>query len=203
MLLATVLCSVTLCAQNIYESVDALSFDPGGYFATEQSLDKIFNSQEIKTVIELGSWAGASTRFLARRVGEGGLVYAIDHWQGSKNHHGEMTDPRLQHIYHLFLSNIKEAGVANRVIPLRMSSEEAARALRPDIQADLIYVDTARDSDQVYSDIMNWQAFLKDDGVLCGTEWREPAVRTAVQRAASELGKTVESDRKGFFWALR
>ncbi|MDN3505600.1 MAG: class I SAM-dependent methyltransferase [Simkaniaceae bacterium] len=202
-LLTAVLCSTALCAQNIYESVETIAFDPGGYFATEQSLDKLFNDQEIKTVIELGSWAGASTRFLARRVGEGGLVYAIDHWQGSQNHRGEMTDPRLQHIYHLFLSNIKDAGVADRVIPLRMSSEEAARALRPDIRADLIYVDTARDTDQVYGDIMNWHPFLNEKGVLCGTEWREPAVRTAVQRAASELGKTIESDRKGFFWALR
>jgi hypothetical protein len=50
---------------------------------------------------------------------------------------------------------------------------------------------------------MNWYPFLKENGIMCGTEWREPAVRTAVQRAAEELGKSIESDRKGFFWALR
>jgi hypothetical protein len=202
-LIAAVLCTLSLSAQNLYESVETLNFDPGGYFATENSLDRLFKEQQIKTVIELGSWAGASTRFLARRVGQGGTVYAIDHWLGSKNHPGEMSDPRLKHIYHLFLSNIKDSGVADRVIPMRMSSEEAARALRPDIKADLVYVDTARDTEQVYGDIMNWYPFLKENGIMCGTEWREPAVRTAVQRAAEELGKSIESDRKGFFWALR
>nr|NGX27371.1 hypothetical protein [Chlamydiota bacterium] len=127
----------------------------------------------------------------------------IDHWLGSENHRGEMTDPRLKHIYHLFLSNIREAGIADRVIPLRMTTDEAVQAIRQDIRADLIYVDTARDTSRVYSDIMNWFPLLKEDGVLCGTEWREPAVRAAVQRAAAEHGKKIESDRKGFFWALR
>ncbi len=198
-----ILCSFSLCADTLYESINDLPFDPAGYFATEQSLDKIFLSQEIKTVIELGSWAGASTRFFARRVGEDGMVYAIDHWLGATNHHGETTAPIRDHIYHLFLSNIRQAGVEDWVVPMRMTTDEAAKALRKDIRADLIYVDTSRDTYRVYTDIKTWYPFLNEDGVMCGTEWREPAVRVGVQKAAAELNKTIESDRKGYFWVLR
>ena len=197
------LCSFSLTADTLYDSVETLPFDPTGYYATEQSLDKIFRAQEIKTVIELGSWAGSSTRFFARRVGENGIVYAVDHWFGSPNHRGEMTDPRLDYIYQLFLSNIRHAGIEERVVPMRMSTDEAIKSIRKDVRADLIYIDTARDTARVYTDIVNWYPLLNKEGVLCGTEWREPAVQSAVQRAAQELGKMIETDRKGYFWALR
>ena len=187
-----------LCANDIYDAIEDLTFDPTGYFATEKSLDKIFQTQEITTVIELGSWAGASTRFLGRRVGPEGKVYAIDHWMGTDNFPPEQKDPRLDHIFHLFLSNIRAAGLAKRVIPIRMSTDEASRALA--VTADLIYVDSSRESNQVYRDLINWYPHLNDGGVMCGAEWREPKVKKGVMRAARELGLEVETDKKGRFW---
>ena len=201
-LLATTLCSFSLFSHNIYDSIDILEFDPAGYFATEGPLDQILRHKEVKTVIELGSWAGASTRFFGYRVGKEGTVYAIDHWLGTPNHRGEMTDERLSYIYQLFLSNIQQAGLEERVIPLRMTTDEALKALRH-VTADLIYVDAARDSARVYKDIMNWYPHLNEGGVICGTELREPSVREGVQKAAAELGMTIETNRKGFFWILK
>ncbi len=200
-LFASLLISFPLMAKDIYEAIDPLKFDPSGYFACEGPLDTIFRSHDIKTVVELGSWAGASTRFFGFRVGKEGTVYAVDHWLGTPGHLGEQTDSRLPHIYQLFLSNIRDMGLSDRIVPLRMSTEEAAKALRH-IQADLVYVDASRDTNQVYQDIMTWYAHLNEDGVMCGTEWRDPGVKAGVNRAAKELGKSVQSDRKGHFWKL-
>lgn len=200
-LLSALLISTQLFSNDIYRAVKPLPFDGSGYFACESPLDQIFKAKEIKTVIELGSWAGASTRFFGYRVGSEGKVYAIDHWKGTSNHHGEMIDPRLPYIFHLFLSNIIHAGLQDRIVPIRMTTDEAHRALN--IKADLVYVDASRDHEQVYQDIINWSTHLNPGGVICGAEYREPQVRQGVMRAAEELGKEVYTSRKGFFWGFR
>ena len=190
-----------LMAADIYDAVEALTFDPTGYFATERDLNTIFNENEIKTVIELGSWAGACTRFLGHRVGEGGVVYAIDHWKGSQNFQPEKKDPRLDHIFHLFLSNIRYAGLSDRVVPIRMTTREASKALA--ITADLIYIDASRDAEGVYHDIIDWASHLNERGIICGAEWREPAIQQGVKKAALKLGYGIETDKKGYFWRLK
>jgi len=200
-LLATLLLNLPLFSNQVYDSIELLPFDATGSFVTESSLDRIFREKEIKTVIELGSWAGASTRFLGYRVGEGGKVYAVDHWMGTKNQHGEMSDSRLPHIYQLFLSNVKHMELTDRIVPVRMASEEAAKALN--VKADLIYLDAERDSESVYRNILNWYPHLNENGVLCGAEYREPGVKNGVHRAAERLGKEIETDRKGYFWAFK
>ena len=196
------LAAYSLAASHIYDAIDQLPFDATGYFATEGQLDKIFNEQPIKTVIELGCWAGRSTRFFGFRVEEGGKVYAVDHWLGTPGHPGEIHDPRMSHIYQLFLSNIHYMGLDDLVIPLRMNTEEALKALKH-VTADLIYMDAAKDAQRVYTDILHWSPYLREGGVFCGAEFREPGVREGVLRAAQELGLEVESDRKGFFWRLK
>lgn len=190
-----------LQANSIYEAVEELHFDPIGYFATEKPLDHIFQNHEITTVIELGSWAGASTRFIGYRVGEGGKVYAIDHWKGNEHFPAESNDPRLDHIFHLFLSNIRIAGLSDRIIPIRMSTDEAAKALS--VTADMIYIDASREASQVYRDVIQWYPHLNEGGIMCGAEYREPGIKHGVQRAAHDLGLMVESDRKGRFWQLK
>ena len=135
------------------------------------------------------------------RVGDGGKVYAVDTWLGTPGHRGEINDPRLSYIYQLFLSNIHYMGLDDRVIPLRMSTVEALKALNH-VTADLIYLDAGRECERVYQDIINWSEHLRCDGIICGAEFREPGVRDGVLKAARELGKEVESDYKGFFWRL-
>lgn len=199
-LLTALLFSFPLFSSSIYETIEILPFSSSGYFATEGSLDKIFRSQSIKSVIEVGCWAGAATRFFGNRVGEEGKVYAVDHWLGTPNNRGEMTDAHLPHIYQLFLSNIYHFHLTERVIPIRMTSAEAAKALH--VKADLIYIDAARDAEGVYKTIIEWYPHLNEQGVICGAEIREPQVRSGVQRAAEQLGKTVHTDQKGYFWSF-
>lgn len=195
MFCALLLCSAATLPEP-YHSIKDLPFDDHGWFHNQDQLYISLNSQEVTTVIEVGSWLGSSTRFIARNIPENGVVYAIDHWQGSSNEDVHMQDPRLPQLYHLFLSNVKQAGLAKKIVPVRMSSSEAASALN--VMADLIYLDASHDTESVYKDIMLWLPHVKEGGILCGDDWWWDSVKAAVNMAADELNLGVYSS--GNFW---
>lgn len=120
-----------------YNSINDLPFDGHGWFINGNQLEPILNSYRPKTVIEIGSWLGSSTRFIAEHIPEGSMLYAVDTWRGSPNEPVHMQDPRLPFLYQLFLSNIKHAGLTHKIIPVRMESLEAAKALN--VRADDLF----------------------------------------------------------------
>jgi predicted O-methyltransferase YrrM len=178
-----------------YLSAPDLPFDPHGWFYNQKPLEECLQNKP-KTVIEIGSWLGASTRFIAERLSSGGKLYAIDTWKGSLDEEQHREDPRLAHIYPLFLSNVKHAKLTHVIIPVRMESLEAARQLN--IKADLIYIDGAHDTQSVYADIMAWYDHLNPGGILCGDDIQWSSVRDAVVLAAIALKQTIEAE--GNFW---
>lgn len=148
--------------------------------------------------VEIGSWLGASTRFLAGRTG--GCVVAIDHWRGSDEHRGRADySGVLPMLYRQFLANCRAQ--RDRILPLRMTSADAlALPLRG---IDLLYVDGAHDYDSVLFDLRSWSSRMAAHGVICGDDWLwgdHRPVQKAVQDFAAETGRRVEA--KGNFWRL-
>ncbi|WP_068469080.1 class I SAM-dependent methyltransferase [Candidatus Protochlamydia phocaeensis] len=180
-----------------YRSIRDLPFDDHGWFYNHIPLQLCLAVKPARTVIEVGSWLGSSTRFIASLLPEEGKVYAIDTWRGSPNEPIHMQDPRLPHLYQLFLSNVKQAGLAHKIVPIRMESLEAAEALN--VQADLIYLDAAHDTPSVYEDIMAWHPHLADHGILCGDDFDWESVRIAVIKTAAILKKRIAYYRR-FWW---
>jgi predicted O-methyltransferase YrrM len=176
-----------------YSLIHDLPFDDHGWFGNAAPLTELIVAKNPLLVIEVGSWLGCSTRFLAESIDPNGHVYAVDTWRGSSEH---QKDPRLSDLYQIFLSNVKHAGLTEKITPVRMESLEAARALN--LQADLIYIDAAHDTKSAYNDIIAWNKHLTDGGVLCGDDWSWGSVRLAVQKAAKELHYTVHTS--GNFW---
>ena len=109
-----------------------------------------------------------------------------------------LQDPRLPYLFQQFLSNVKHAGLTDKIIPVRMDSLEAAKTLN--IQADLIYIDASHDTASVITDIMSWYPHLKTDGVMCGDDWLWDTVRLAVQICARRFGKKIYSEEN--FWCF-
>ncbi|MGK5593808.1 MAG: class I SAM-dependent methyltransferase [Parachlamydiaceae bacterium] len=185
-----------------YCYMNDLPFDGDGWFINQQSLQKCFQEKkEIQTVIEVGSWLGASTRYLATLLPNDGKLYAIDTWLGSWSESQAIffqNDPRLPYAYQLFLSNTKHAGLAHKIIPIRMLSLEAAKALN--VKGDLIYIDACHEEESVYNDLLAWYPHLKEDGILCGDDWYWESVRNGVIRAASKLKKQIFYEDN--FWKL-
>jgi predicted O-methyltransferase YrrM len=172
-----------------YCSINNLPFDPHGWFGNAEQLAACFKEKPITTVIEIGSWLGSSTRFLATSVANGGKVYAVDTWAGSPGEPVHMQDPRLPYLYQLFLSNVKHAQLTGKIVPVRMNSLEASKALN--VKADLIYIDGAHDTTSVYLDILHWHSHLNEGGIMCGDDWLWPTVQAAVVKSARQLNKSI------------
>lgn len=182
-----------------YKSVNDLPFDGHGWFLNENYLAPIIYTNQPKTVIEIGSWLGCSTRFIASHMPEDGVLYAIDTWRGTSNEAVHMQDARLPYLYQLFLSNVKHAGLTHKIIPVRMDSIEASKALN--VKADLIYLDGAHDAESVYNDIISWHPHLNENGVICGDDWAWASVQDGVKKAAEKLNKAVVGS--DFFWRFQ
>jgi glycosyltransferase involved in cell wall biosynthesis/predicted O-methyltransferase YrrM len=185
-----------------YHSVEPLAFDPQGWLdhSTREKLRELLAARAAHVVVELGSWLGLSTRFLAEQLPPNGKVYAVDTWLGSEeiNRQAAMAR-RLPDLYQRFLSNVIHAGLTDRIVPVRMTTVEAAAAL--DVLPDLVFVDASHQEADVYADIMAWYPRLMPGGVLCGDDWNSyQSVRSGVERAAGELQRRVE--HQGNCWWL-
>lgn len=180
-----------------YRSIHVLPFDGQGWFGNDAPLKNIIHGLPIKTIVEVGSWLGCSTRFFASELPDDGKVYAVDTWLGSEEEILHQTDPRLPYLYQQFLSNVIHAGLTDKIIPVRMKSLEAAKALH--VTADLIYLDGAHDTISVYNDILAWYPHLSQHGLMCGDDWMWESVAIAVRHAALLLNKKVHSCAN-FWW---
>src|SRR5579883_2662808 len=94
-----------------YQNVQLLPFDPHGWYGNAIPMENLFETNEIKIVIEVGSWLGASTRHIATLLPEDGKIYAVDHWMGSIEHQpgGDAFHPAVSFAYQQFLSNVIHA----------------------------------------------------------------------------------------------
>lgn len=188
----------------LYRAVKPLPFDQHGWFEPEKerAISALCDMVRPRVVVELGSWAGKSAIWFARRVGPEGTVFCVDHWAlGVRACDRPDVQERAPRIFHLFLSNMVHAGVSDRVVPVRMSTLEAASVL--DVRADMIYVDADHSEDAVYRDVLTWLPHLSEGGVICGDDWDglcAKGVRRGVMRAAEELGRRVCAD--GYVWWL-
>ncbi|OGA55748.1 MAG: hypothetical protein A3G81_19495 [Betaproteobacteria bacterium RIFCSPLOWO2_12_FULL_65_14] len=85
-------------------------------------------------VVEIGSWQGYSTSYLARAVAESGRgrMYAIDHFGGNVGKQAlyRVKEPDLSDLERNFRNNMSRLGLDSVVRLLPVSSEEAAAQLR-------------------------------------------------------------------------
>ena len=84
-------------------------------------------------VVEIGSWQGRSTSFLARAVENSGNgnFYAVDHFKGNvgKESHYIIEKDDMSDLKAGFLNNIERVGLSSTVNLLDMKNEDAARVL--------------------------------------------------------------------------
>jgi len=112
-------------------------------------------------------------------------IFAVDHWLGSSEHQpgAYAYYDQLPYIYQQFLTNVK-ALVPNFIVPLRMTSAEAASVLRRSLRFDMVVIDGEHTSPNVKCDLESWWARLSSGGILCGDLWHWQNVRETVQQFA-------------------
>jgi MMP 1-O-methyltransferase len=109
-------------------------------------------------IVEIGSWKGRSTVWLAEGARLAGQrVHAID------RHTQSREDPSANTLAE-FLANIGKAGVADAIDPLVMSSAEAADIVRGPVE--LLFIDGDHSFDGAKHDAEIWLPRVIDGGVV-------------------------------------
>jgi predicted O-methyltransferase YrrM len=125
-------------------------------------------------IVEIGSWKGKSTIWLAKGAKAGGNVeiYAIDPHTGSLSHkrHGEAETLKE------FKENLKRANVEDIVVPVVKTSEDAERDWdgKP---IELLWIDGAHEYEMVKLDFDLWFQYLIEGGTIAlhdTTYWPGP-----------------------------
>ena len=110
-------------------------------------------------IVEIGSWRGKSTVCLARgsQAGAEIPVYSIDRHVPGR--------------FEKFERNIRRAGVADLVRPIRSRSQDAADEFREPVE--LLFVDGAHDEALVREDFEKWVPKVVEGGIIAfhDTTW--------------------------------
>jgi hypothetical protein len=116
-------------------------------------------------VVEIGSYLGKSTIYLART---GEIIYAVDPHKGEFS--GGKTKPTLPE----FQKNLNKAGVSALVKPIVKTSEEANRTWKSPVK--FLFIDGLHDEVHAQQDFELWSRHLSPNGIVamhdafCG--WR-------------------------------
>jgi predicted O-methyltransferase YrrM len=122
-------------------------------------------------VIEIGSWQGYSTSFLARAVAESGngRMYAIDHFKGNvgKEDFYAVERPDLGDLQGKFRENMQRLNLAQTVRLLPMSNREAADQLRIEsAQVRFLFIDGDHSREGVQRDMDLFFPFLMKGAIV-------------------------------------
>lgn len=168
-------------------------------------------------VLEIGSYCGKSTLYLAAAVREAeaeAVVFSIDHHRGSEEHQAgeEYHDPRLADAegrvdtLPVFRDTIEQAGVADLVIALVAASDVVARHWTTPL--GMLFIDGGHSLEAAMTDYDLWSPHLVPDGTLAihdvfddPSEGGRPPYE--IYRKALESGRFVETGAKGSLRLLR
>jgi predicted O-methyltransferase YrrM len=117
-------------------------------------------------IVEIGSYRGRSAIVLARAARPGVGVHAIDphagNDRGPQQIEGSASEGEADH--RAFEANLARAGVADRVVHVRLPSQDALAHLPGPV--DLLYVDGAHRLGPAAADIGRWGARVRPGGAM-------------------------------------
>jgi len=129
-----------------------------------------------QSIVEIGSYAGRSTRALADNCP--GRVYAVDIWSIGPwaKDIDWMTEEKADQ-YEKFRANMAPHIADGKIVPLRRSSLNVAQIFAANGSFDMVFIDGAHDYESVRKDILAWGSMTK---LLCGHDYDHPGVKQAV-----------------------
>jgi beta-1,4-mannosyl-glycoprotein beta-1,4-N-acetylglucosaminyltransferase len=147
-----------------------------GYMSDEELLWLAKQATSSNIVIEVGSWHGRSSRALADNLQDGGKLYCVDTWKGSiveqDTNHASAKLNEGDHAFMEFCDNLADHIAAGRVVPIRMSSKNAATWFKKQgIKAKLIFIDAGHTYVEVKEDIELWWDKTEEGGILSGHDY--------------------------------
>lgn len=167
-----------------YSSVHNLPMTPY-YVQDGYVFYDLIHSRNAAVIIDVESQDGGVARLIAQQASSLpslNAIYCVNAWTS--------CDPSKKHLFQRFLSNVKQENTASLIIPIRMSSSDAAWGLN--VKADFISIVGGNDKDIIYKDILAWYPHLTNGGVICGNNWNESSIEIGVTKAAEALDLTLK-----------
>ncbi|MDO8514980.1 MAG: class I SAM-dependent methyltransferase [bacterium] len=143
-------------------------------------------------VVEIGSFMGKSTAYLASglRDGHGGKVIAIDPHLGETG-----TKWKFSSTWKQFNKNIRNLNLETLVNPVRKTSENAHKNW--DKKINLLNIDGLHDYENVKLDLKLWLPHLKNDGVLVCHDAFGPTYPGVMRAIIEEVFSSTDFGRIG------
>lgn len=208
------LATVTMSANLIATAAGAPGFMP-----TAEGLalhDAAYAHLHDGTAIEVGSYCGKSTVFLAAAASRtGGRVVTIDHHRGSEEHQpgweyhdSELVDPHVGKLdtLHTFRRTIADAGLEEHTIAVVGTSTDVARIWHTAV--NLVFIDGGHSERAAADDYAGWAPWVALGGVLLIHDvFPDPADGGRppyhIYCRAIESGQFVEDSKTGSLRVLR
>lgn len=163
--------------------------------------------------VEVGSFIGSSAIILGNMVKrENGVLLCVDTFCGDINmwlmDNFASTMNKLDgnpKLYHLFMSNMMKNNLDNTVIPLRVSSIVGARMLKVlKYEIDFVYVDSAHEAGETFTELMLYHDLLKKNGIIFGDDYYGfPAVKYDVDLFCKYFNYTLTFTGDSDTWMIQ
>ncbi|KAD7478472.1 hypothetical protein R6Q59_007913 [Mikania micrantha] len=183
-----------------------------GWGSTGLVFKNLIHKVKPKTIIEIGTFLGASALHMAELTQQLGLqtqILCIDDFRGWPGLSTRFQDIKMVNgdtmLLYQFMQNVVHVNATERVIFLPFSTGSTLETLCEwGIFADLIEVDAGHDFHSAWSDINRAYKLLRPGGVIFGHDYFTAAdnrgVRRAVNMFARVNGLRVKAD--GQHWVL-
>lgn len=184
-----------------------------GWGSTGTVFERLIKEVRPRTILELGTFLGASALHmaaLARDLGLNAQILCVDDFRGWPGFRQKFRDIQIVNgdvmLFYQFIQNVAYMNLTGTVVPVPYSTTGALRALCEwGIYADLIEVDAAHDFHSAWADINAAYAILRPGGVMFGHDYHTMMDNRGVRRAVNLFAKLkklrVEPD--GQHWVLR
>ena len=132
------------------------------------------NSSKKGPILEIGSYCGKSTIYLATAAKEyNGCIYSVDHHTGSEEnqvgweyHDIELFDEETGRInsFPEFMRNLRKANLLDTVVPIVSDSSLVSRYWK--IPLSMVFIDGGHTMEAAFNDFNNWKDKIIKGGIL-------------------------------------
>lgn len=157
--------------------------DHGWFGDANREVLRAIIKPKFKVIVELGSWLGLSTRFLAKTAPKAAVI-AIDHWLGSAAcHEDDEWRKFIPTLYETFLAS--SWNYRSQIVPMRMNTIPGLELVHSlGIKPDLVYIDADHEYASVRADLEKTLSLFPKARVAGDDLWHD-----GVHRALDEVAR--------------
>lgn len=177
---------------------------PGWFNMHDAYMNLVKYCEDGDDIVEIGCFAGRSTRFLCDALELSGKhdvkVHVIDTFEGSGMEHSNVN---LNSMYDDFMRNLSDHIEQERVI-VNVNKSDNSNIINSFADNSIfgVIVDGAHTMEAVEDDIINWWPKIKDGGIMVGDDVDWESVKQGAMKGFGHFGITewnILSGREAWF----